>query len=83
MNEVTITEARLDLRRLIDQLAVSHQPLLITGRQNSAVLVSEEDWAAIQEILFVVSVSGMRKALVEGSGASLRAFETGADELSQ
>lgn len=79
MNEVTITEARLDLRRLIDKLAQSHQPVLITGRQNSAVLVSEEDWAAIQETLFLMSVSGMRKALLEGDGASFREFDKGFD----
>ena len=66
MTAITASEARANLYRLIDETASSHQPLLISGKRNSAVLVSEEDWAAIQETLFLLSVPGMRESIREG-----------------
>lgn len=66
MTAITASEARANLYRLIDEAAASHQPLLITGKRNKAVLVSEEDWAAIQETLFLLSVPGMRKSIRQG-----------------
>lgn len=51
MTGITATEARGNLYRLIDETAESHQPIVIMGKRNKAVLVSEEDWSAIQETL--------------------------------
>lgn len=69
MTAITVSEARANLYRLIDEAASSHQPLLITGKRNKAVLVSEEDWQAIQETLFLLSVPGMRESIREGMEA--------------
>ncbi|UZR30190.1 type II toxin-antitoxin system Phd/YefM family antitoxin [Methylococcus mesophilus] len=66
MSTVSVSEARANLYRLIDEAAVSHSPVLITGKRNNAVLVSEEDWSAIQETLFLLSVPGMRESIKEG-----------------
>jgi len=66
MTDISATEARSKLYRLIDEAAESHKPIVISGRRNSAVLVGEEDWAAIQETLFLLSVPGMRESLREG-----------------
>lgn len=66
MTAITASEARANLYRLIDEAASSHQPLLISGKRNKAVLVSEEDWNAIQETLFLLSVPGMRESIREG-----------------
>ena len=63
---ITATEARADLCRLIDEAALSHQPLLISGKRNSAVLVAQEDWAAIQETLLLLSTPGMRESIRDG-----------------
>jgi prevent-host-death family protein len=76
MTAITATEARSRLYRLIDDAASSHQPLLISGKRNKAVLVSEEDWAAIQETLFLLSVPGMRESIREG-------METPVEECSE
>jgi PHD/YefM family antitoxin component YafN of YafNO toxin-antitoxin module len=54
------------LYRLIDEAATSHEPVLIAGKRSSAVLVSEDDWRAIQETLYLLSVPGMRKSLLKG-----------------
>lgn len=66
MAAITASEARANLYRLIDETATSHQPVLITGRRNNAVLVSEEDWVAVQETLYLISIPGMRESIKEG-----------------
>ena len=70
---ITASEARADLYRLIDQAAESHQPILISGKRSSAVLVSAEDWQAIQETLFLLSVPGMRESIHQGMAEPLAA----------
>jgi len=71
MTTITASEARAKLYRLIDEAASTHQPLLISGKRNNAALVSEEDWEAIQETLFLLSVPGMRESIREGMEAPL------------
>ena len=66
MATITATEVRSKLFRLIDEAAESHQPVLISGKRNSAVLVSHEDWAAIQETLYLLSIPGMRESIRKG-----------------
>jgi prevent-host-death family protein len=63
MTILTASQARANLYRLIDQAAESHEPILIAGKRSSAVLVSEEDWKAIQETMFLLSVPGMRESI--------------------
>ena len=66
MSAVTASEARANLYRLIDEVAASHDPLLITGKRENAVLLSETDWNAIQETLHLLSIPGMRESIREG-----------------
>ncbi|MCC7515795.1 MAG: type II toxin-antitoxin system Phd/YefM family antitoxin, partial [Pseudomonadales bacterium] len=44
----------------------SHQPIVISGKRTNAVLVSAEDWEAIQETLYLLSVPGMRESIKQG-----------------
>lgn len=66
MTTLTATEARANLYRVIDEAAESHIPVLITSKRNNAVLLSEKDWDAIQETLYLLSVPGMRDSIKEG-----------------
>ena len=66
MPTVTATEARSKLYRLIDQAASSHEPIIITGKRANAVLISEDDWRAVQETLYLLSIPGMRESIREG-----------------
>jgi prevent-host-death family protein len=66
MNILNVTEARAKLYTLIDETAASHQPVIITGKRGNAVLVSEDDWNAISETLYLLSVPGMRESIKEG-----------------
>jgi len=66
MKTITATSARSDLYRVIDSALSDHEPVQITGKRGNAVLVSEADWRAIQETLYLVSIPGMRDSIVEG-----------------
>lgn len=68
MPTLTATEARKRLYSLLDDLKESHEPIQILGKRSSAVLISEEDWRAIQETLFLTSITGMRESIQEGLG---------------
>ena len=68
---MTASEARASLYRLIDQVTDSHQPIVISGKRNSAVLVAAEDWQAIQETLYLVAVPGMRESIKKGTAEPL------------
>ena len=70
MTTITASEARASLYRLIDETALNHQPVLITGKRHNAVLVSADDWAAIQETMHLLSVPGMRESIREGLATS-------------
>ena len=66
MASISVTEARKRLFSLIDDVRESHEPIEIQGKRGSAVLLSEEDWRAIQETLYLTSIPGMRDSIVEG-----------------
>jgi prevent-host-death family protein len=66
MTAVSATEARKRLYALIDEVGQSHEPVQITGKRSNAVLLSEDDWRAIQETLHLVSIPGMRESILEG-----------------
>jgi antitoxin YefM len=66
MTTVSTTEARKDLYHLVDQVQDTHEPIQINGKRGNAVLVSEADWQALQETLFLVSIPGMRESILEG-----------------
>jgi prevent-host-death family protein len=66
MSSVTATEARKRLYGLIDEVQESHEAVQITGKRGNAVLVGEDDWRAVQETLYLVSIPGMRESILEG-----------------
>lgn len=57
--------------KLLDDAASSHEPIQITGKRSNGVLVSESDWRAIQETLYLVSIPGMRDSIVSGMKTSI------------
>ena len=71
MTILNVTEARSKLYSLIDETANTHQPITIKGKRNNAILVSEEDWNAISETLYLLSVPNMRESIQSGLKESL------------
>ncbi|MBS0302665.1 type II toxin-antitoxin system Phd/YefM family antitoxin [Ottowia sp.] len=66
MSTLTASEARANFYRLMDQAAQSHEPIFISGKRSNSVLLAQEDWAAIQETLYLLSVPNMRESIKSG-----------------
>lgn len=71
MSTINITNARKDLYNLVENVSVYHEPALIVGKKGNAVLISEDDWNAIQETLFLDSIPGMTKSIMDGAKEAL------------
>ena len=71
MAVITATAARTNLYNLIDRTKDCHEPIIISGKRNNAVLISEDDWNAIQETLYLCSIPGMRESIIAASNEPL------------
>lgn len=71
MKVLTASDARANLYRLLDETADSHEPIQITGKRNNAILIAEDDWNAVQETLYLLSIPGMRDSIREGIGTPI------------
>ncbi|EOT22590.1 hypothetical protein C805_03440 [Eubacterium sp. 14-2] len=67
MSTINITTARKDLYNLVENVNLYSEPALIVGKKGNAVLLSEDDWNAIQETLYLNSVEGMAESIVNGA----------------
>ena len=76
MKSIKIAKAQSILEKLIDEVNENSEPVQITGIWGNAVLISEDDWHAIQETLYLLSIPGIRESIREG-------LETPSDECSQ
>ena len=76
MTTVNVTEARANLYKLIDDASVSHEPVVITGKRGNAVPLAEDDWNAINDTLYLLSVTGMRESIIEGMQENLDTTST-------
>jgi len=71
MTTFSASEARKRFYKLVKEVKETHEPVQIVGRKNSAILIAEEDWRAIQETLYLISIPGMRKSIKEGLNAPI------------
>ena len=71
MASVSATEAGRRLYALIDEVGQSHEPVQITGKRGNAVLLSEDDWRAIQETLHLDSIPGMSESILKGMATDI------------
>ena len=79
MESLTVTNARKNLYKLIEETAASHQPVKIIGKSANAVLVSEEDWEGINETLHILSIPGIRESITKGRQEPLEDCSKGLD----
>jgi len=66
MTTLTATLARTKLYTLLDEVAQSHEPIQITGKRSNGILMSEDDWRAIQETLYLSAIPGMKASIIKG-----------------
>ena len=71
MKIVTVTEAKEQIDELVNDTNDNHQPILLSGTKNNAILIAEEDWKSIQETLYLYSIPGMVDSIIEGGNTSI------------
>jgi PHD/YefM family antitoxin component YafN of YafNO toxin-antitoxin module len=72
MTVLTVSKARANLYKLLDKVAEAHKPIQIIGKRHNAVLIAEEDWLAINETVYLLSIPGMRKSILKGLKTPLK-----------
>ena len=70
-----VHEAQEQLPELIAAVGRSHQPIVISAESGNAVLVSEADWTAVQETLYLLSVRGMGESIRDGLATSIESCD--------
>jgi antitoxin YefM len=70
MQAISYSEARENLKSVIDRVVADSMPIAITRqRGEGAVLVSESDWSSIQETLYLLrSPANARELLASIAG---------------
>lgn len=66
---MSASEVRANIYNIMDEAAQSHEPVLITGKRNNVVMLSEEDWRAIEETLYLNSIPNMASSIQEAMKA--------------
>ena len=66
MNYISTKEAKHKLPFLLKEISSSHEPIIITDKKANAVMISEDDWNAIQETLYLLSAPRMRQSIKRG-----------------
>ncbi len=73
MTAISVTKARANLYRLVDQANEESQTITITGKRGNAVLIGEDDWSAIQETLYLNSIPGMSQSVIKADQEGIEA----------
>lgn len=73
MTAISVTKARANLYRLVDQANEESQTITITGKRGNAVLIGEDDWSAIQETIYLNSIPGMSQSVIEADQEGIEA----------
>ena len=71
MSAINITNARKELYNLVEDVTVYSDPTLIVSKKGNAVLISESDWNAIQETIYLNSIPGMVESIKEGMDTAI------------
>ena len=75
MKAVNITQARKDIYNIVHDTIQNHEPVQILSKNGNAVLVSENDWRAIEETLYLVSIPGMAQSIIDGMNTPVEECE--------
>ena len=73
---IPISQARANIFRLVEETNKDHTPIIITGKNNDAVLLSLDDWNAIQETLYLMSIPNMKESIIKGLNTPVEECET-------
>ena len=79
MRTIPVTNARRDIFNIIEQTIVNSEPIQITSKKGDVVMISLEDWSAIQETLYLLSMPGIRESILEADKVPLDKWKEAKD----
>ncbi|WP_333859949.1 type II toxin-antitoxin system Phd/YefM family antitoxin [Clostridium sp.] len=79
MRTIPVTNARRDIFNIIEQTIVNSEPIQITSKKGDVVMISLEDWSAIQETLYLLSIPGIRESILEADKVPLDKWKEAKD----
>lgn len=71
MRTMPVTKVRQNIYKIIEQIRRDSEPIQITSRKGNAILISEEDWNAIQETLYLLSIPNLKESIMEADKTPL------------
>ena len=66
MPVLNVARVQENLDTVLDEVQHSFEPIIIAGKNSSAVLISEDAWRSIQETLYLNSIPGMKESIIAG-----------------
>lgn len=67
MTAITAVKAGENICQLIQDVNTNSNPVTITGMEGkNAVLIGEDDWKAIEETIYLMSIPGMAESIISG-----------------
>lgn len=66
---MSASHARADFYKIMDETANTHEPIVITGKRNNVVMISQEDWNAVQETLYLNAITNMASSICDAMEA--------------
>lgn len=79
MDIYTTSQARTNLFAIMEHVVESHEPTYIVGKKNKAVLISEDDYRALMETLYLTSIPNMKESILQESKEPLETFSESID----
>ena len=65
MTSISVTKARQSIYKILNDVNENSEPITITNTNGkNAVIISEDDWKAIQETIYLNSIPGMAESMV-------------------
>ncbi|MDP3935850.1 MAG: type II toxin-antitoxin system Phd/YefM family antitoxin [Alphaproteobacteria bacterium] len=79
MHIYTTSQARQNFFKLVDETNTSHVPVYIVGKKHQSVLMSKEDYDAMVETLYLMSIPGMTESIIASRNEPIENFTTTLD----
>ncbi|HBC85185.1 MAG TPA: prevent-host-death protein [Clostridiales bacterium] len=70
MTNVNITSFRKDIYKLLDNTIKYNEPINVSTKNGNAIILSEEDYNSLIETLYIESVPGLKKEILERANDS-------------
>lgn len=74
MEIYTTSQARANLFKIVSYTNQSHDPVYIVGKSNKAVIISEEDYRAMTETLYITSIPNLKDSILKASKEPIESF---------